>query len=122
MPAIASGGIKPQRIDSGYGVQSYLDRDGYYVVRTQFFYADDDVFFQPDGRLWALPRRAASRGTNVLNDILGSRLLDIKPGNHDKTAHSHLEPLLPVKSGLSESNFTPVFFSLCCLFHASRSW
>jgi hypothetical protein len=77
-------------------------------VRTQFFYADDDVFFQPDGRLWALPRRAA-RGTNVLNDIFGSRLLDIKPGNHDKTTHSHLEPLPPVKSGLSESNFTSFF-------------
>ena len=33
-----------------YGIQSSLDRDGFYVARTQFFYADEDVFFRLDGR------------------------------------------------------------------------
>src|SRR5215203_1835569 len=32
-----------------YQIRSSLDKDGYYVARTQFFYADEDVFFRLDG-------------------------------------------------------------------------
>jgi hypothetical protein len=35
-----------------YEVQSTLDKDGYYVARTRFFYADQDVFFRLEGRSW----------------------------------------------------------------------
>ena len=32
-----------------YQIRSSLDKDGYYVARTQFFYADEDVLFRLDG-------------------------------------------------------------------------
>jgi hypothetical protein len=35
------------------GIQSTLDKDGYYVARARFAYADEDVFFQLDGRTWS---------------------------------------------------------------------
>jgi hypothetical protein len=33
-----------------YGIRSSRDKDGYYTAGTQFFYADEDVFFRLDGR------------------------------------------------------------------------
>jgi hypothetical protein len=33
-------------------IRSSLDKDGYYVARAQFFYADEDVFFRLNGRSW----------------------------------------------------------------------
>jgi hypothetical protein len=35
-----------------YQIKSSLDKDGCYVARAQFFYADEDVFFRLDGRTW----------------------------------------------------------------------
>ena len=41
-----------------YQIRSSLDKDGYYVARTQFFYADEDVFFRLDGHP-SIPRKGS---------------------------------------------------------------
>ncbi len=41
-----------------YQIRSSLDKDGYYVARTQFFYADEDLFFRLDGHP-SIPRKGS---------------------------------------------------------------
>jgi hypothetical protein len=37
-----------------YQIRSLLDKDGYYDRDAQFFYADEDVFFRLNDRVWGL--------------------------------------------------------------------
>src|SRR5215203_918259 len=57
-------------------IRSSLDKDGYYVARAQFFYADEDVFFRRRNvRLGSAP--AARKGEQV-HAIAGQAFWDAK--------------------------------------------
>jgi hypothetical protein len=52
-----------------YRIQGSLDKDGCYVPRVQFFYADDDVFFRLDGEAWVPRKDSPGRWEFELDDL-----------------------------------------------------
>jgi hypothetical protein len=52
-----------------YQIRSSLDKDGCYIPRAQFFYADEDVFFRIDGRSWAAGTRSPGAWEFELHEL-----------------------------------------------------